>query len=181
VIAVADTLQLLTNTKKPAKMAMSGIGVSSEVVDAYNEFKKEKSPIAFLIFKIHEGKSIIIDAKVMNSDVPTELESALSTGFSKLPIESDKYAVLRSKLLNSPPRYAAITVDYKTDTPQNKVALITWCGDNATVKERMLISSTKDTLVKKLEGANPHQASDQQELEYKEVCDSISKGKAKWN
>ena len=55
------------------------------------------------------------------------------------------------------------------------------CGDNATVKERMLISSTKDTLVKKLEGANPHQASDQQELEYKEVCDSISKGKAKWN
>ena len=35
--------------------------------------------------------------------------------------------------------------------------------------------------MKKLDGANAYQASDEQELEFKEVCDGISKGKAKWN
>ena len=55
------------------------------------------------------------------------------------------------------------------------------CSDNAAVKERMLISSTKDAIVKKLDGANGYQASDESDLEYKAVCDGVSKGKAKWN
>ena len=105
---------------------MSGIGLASELVDDYNEFKKEKSAIAFLIFKIENKKSIVVDQKVMNSEVPALLQEEIGRGFSKVPLESDKYALLRSILSRSPPRYATITVDYKTDTPQNKVALITW-------------------------------------------------------
>ena len=49
------------------------------------------------------------------------------------------------------------------------------------VKERMLISSTKENIVKKLEGSTAYQANDESDLEYKTLCDGVSKGKAKWN
>ena len=160
---------------------MSGIGIDSSLINDYNEFKKEKSSIAFLIFRIENKKSVVVDQKVMKSQVAELLEKEESGGFKKAACESDKYALLRSILSKSAPRYAVIPVEYMTDTSQNKVALITWCSDNANVTERMLISSTKNTLEKKLEGVNSYQASDEQELEYREVCNGVSKGKAKWN
>ena len=105
---------------------MSGIGLDSSVLQEYAEFKKDKSSIAFLIFKIEKEKSIVIEEKVMKDDIPALLEKAESDGFRKQPLESDKYAVLRSKLIKSPPRYATIVVEYRTDTAQNKVACISW-------------------------------------------------------
>jgi len=164
-----------------ANMSMSGIEIDSALIDDYNEFKKEKSNIAFLIFKIDNSKSVVVDQKVMKSEVAELLEKEASAGFKKSSCESDKYALLRSILSKSTPRYAVVPVEYMTDTSQNKLVLITWCSDNANVTERMLISSTKNTLVKKLEGVNSYKASDEQELEYREVCDGVSKGKAKWN
>ena len=160
---------------------MSGIGIDSALIDDYNEFKKERSSIAFLIFKIENNESVVVDQKVMKSEVTELLEKETSGGFKKAACESDKYALLRSILSKSTPRYAVVPVEYMTDTTQTKVVLLTWCSDNANVTERMLISSTKSTLVKKLEGVNPYQASDEQELEYREVCGGVSKGKAKWN
>ena len=162
-------------------LQMSGIEIDSALIADYNEFKKEKSSIAFLIFKIEDKKSVVVDQRVMKSEVAELLEKESSGGFTKAPLESDKYAVLRSILSKSAPRYAVVPVEYSTDTSQSKVALITWCSDNANVTERMLISSTKNTLEKKLEGVNSYQANDEQQLEYREVCDGISRGKAKWN
>ena len=160
---------------------MSGIGIDSALIDDYNEFKRERSSIAFLIFMIENRRSVVLDQKVMKNEVAELLEKEASGGFKKAACESDKYALLRSILSKSAPRYAVVPVEYTTDTSQNKVVLITWCSDNANVTDRMLISSTKNTLEKKLEGVNSYKASDELELEYREVCDGISKGKAKWN
>ena len=160
---------------------MSGIGIDSALIDDYNEFKRERSSIAFLIFKIENSKSVVVDQKVMKSEVADLLKKETCGSFKKASFESDRYALLRSILTKSAPRYAVVPVEYTTDTSQNKVVLITWCSDTANVTDRMLISSTKNTLEKKLEGVTSYKASDEQELEYREVCDGVSKGKAKWN
>ena len=105
---------------------MSGIGLDSSVLQEYNNFQKDKSSVAFLIFKIENQKSVVIEEKVMKDDIPALLEEAESKGFRKQPLESDNYAVLRSKLIKLPPRYATIVVEYKVDTAQKKVACICW-------------------------------------------------------
>jgi len=182
VTTLKDTLEIFENLEVySATMSMSGIGIDGALIDDYNEFKKERSNIAFLIFKIENSKSVVVDQKVMKSEVAELLEKEASSGFKKTACESDKYALLRSILSKSTPRYAVVPVEYMTDTSQNKLVLITWFSDNANVTERMLISSTKNTLEKKLEGVTSYKASDEQELEYREVCDGVSKGKAKWN
>ena len=54
------------------------------------------------------------------------------------------------------------------------------CSDSANVKQRMLHSSTKDALLKKLDGVVPYHASDDSDLDYKAAVTSVSKGKAVW-
>ena len=105
---------------------MSGIGLDSSALEDYNAFKGSKSSTAFLIFKIQDEKVIVVEKKVMKDEVAAQLEEAESNGFRRQPNESDKFALLRSILLKSPPRYAVIVVNYKTDTPQEKVAFIAW-------------------------------------------------------
>ena len=104
---------------------MSGIGIDSALITDYNQFKKEKSSIAFLIFKIENRKSVVLDQEVMKSEAAELLEKEESSGFKKAACESDKYALLRSILSKSVSRYAVIPVEYMADILQNKVALIT--------------------------------------------------------
>ena len=105
---------------------MSGIGIDTEVVTEYQECKKDKSNTAFLIFAIHKEQKVIVEKKVMKDEVPALLEEAVNSGFNKGPHETDKYALLRSILIKSPPRYAVIIAEYDDQGPKTKVTFITW-------------------------------------------------------
>ena len=105
---------------------MSGIGLDTEVITEYQEFKKGKSNTAFLILAIYNDEKVIVEKKVMTDDVPALLEEAVNDGFRKDPHETDKYALLRSILIKSPPRYAVIVAEYNNQGPKTKLAFITW-------------------------------------------------------
>ena len=105
---------------------MSGIGVDNEVMLKYDEVKKATSSLAFAIFAIKNEKQVVLEKSVRNDEVPALLEEAVKEGLKQLPKESDNYALLRSILMKSPPRYAAIKIFFKADTSTDKVALISW-------------------------------------------------------
>ena len=105
---------------------MSGIGLDTNVITEYQECKKDKSNTAFLILAIHNEEKVIVEKKVMKDEVPALLEEAVNGGFRKDPHEVDKYALLRSMLIKSPPRYAVIVAEYKNQGSKTKTAFITW-------------------------------------------------------
>mmetsp|Transcript_50597 Transcript_50597/g.94490 ORF Transcript_50597/g.94490 Transcript_50597/m.94490 type:complete len:137 (+) Transcript_50597:80-490(+) len=112
---------------------MSGVAVSDECQDKYNEIKMKKE-MRYVIFKIQDKKEIVVE----------------STGPA-----SEKYEDFVKKLPEAEPRYALIDYDYmSTDgRPQSKLCFVFWSPDDKTsVKDRMLYASSKDALKKKMPG-----------------------------
>ena len=76
-------------------------------------------------------------------------------------------------------RYLVYDFDFQTDDgrPQDKLMFITWNPDDGAIKQKMLYSSSKDALKKKLVGfAKELNATDFDEISYEEV---LAKAKAK--
>merc|ERR1712232_194653 len=77
------------------------------------------------------------------------------------------------------PRYALVDVDYETDDgrPQNKLTFVFWSPDDkCSVKDKMIYSSTKDTLKKKFVGIMKEvQANDASDLEWKQIVDLMNR------
>ena len=62
-----------------------------------------------------------------------------------------------------------VAVECKIDTPQQKVVLIKGCIDGADITEIMLVSSTRHTHAKKLDGVNSYKVRDGRKFERREV------------
>jgi cofilin len=57
---------------------------------------------------------------------------------------------------------------------RNKILFIVWAPDSAKIKEKMLITSSKDAVKKKLVGIGKEiQATDASEIAYKEILDQV--------
>ena len=162
-------------------MTLSGIAVTDDAVQEYlNNFQKAGSSLAFIIYDIvnvpEKPKAHMIDIfqKVARAEVADLLAEAEAEGFKKLSEEPEDYALLRHILTKGeqPPRYATIIVTRPDKS--TKIVLLTWCSNNAPVKKRMLISSSKDELRKKLNGVHYLiQASDEDDLSYAEVLKAV--------
>ncbi|XP_074662314.1 uncharacterized protein LOC141914879 [Tubulanus polymorphus] len=72
-------------------------------------------------------------------------------------------------------RYAIFDVSYDAGNgderaPREKLCLIMWSPDNATIKQKMLYTSSSDALKKKLEGISKHlQATDMDEISWETI------------
>lgn len=153
-------------------MSVSGVKLAAEALNAYEAFKKQKSCVAFLIFNVVKS-DIVVEEEVLDEQVPALLAQAKAEGFNQTATEPDKYALLRSRLLKSGPRYATILLKHTKSGEtrgSEKVTYIMWCKDDSAVRQRMLISTSKDAIVKKLVGLHIKcEANDESEIQYEHV------------
>jgi len=125
----------------------SGVAVSDECVSKYQDLKLGKS-LRYVLFKLSEDlKEVQVD-KTAPSGAPYEefLES--------LPPNDCRYGVYDFE-------YTA-----EDGGQRNKIVFVLWAPDSAKIKPKMLYTSSKDALRKKLVGiATEVQATDRSEID----------------
>ncbi|KAH3851354.1 uncharacterized protein LOC127874728 isoform X2 [Dreissena polymorpha] len=103
-------------------MASSGCQVAQDAKDQFKALKERKLESDYVVFKIEKEKEVIVD-KIGGADETFE--------------DFAKY------LKNTGPRYAVYNVK-KGNT--DRLLLVSWISDNAKIKEKMVYSSTLNTL-----------------------------------
>jgi len=136
-------------------MAMTGVTISAECQKEFNEMKLKKHS-RFLVFKIENKKEIIIETQ-------GEREK--------------KYSDFAAALPPAEPRYAVCDVDYTTndDMENSKLVFFHWSPENSKVKDKMLYAASKDTIKNALQCAEEVQATDNDEIDEKEIVKKFRK------
>mmetsp|Transcript_14262 Transcript_14262/g.19766 ORF Transcript_14262/g.19766 Transcript_14262/m.19766 type:complete len:139 (+) Transcript_14262:1498-1914(+) len=133
---------------------MSGIQVTDEVVNVYNEIKmghKHK----YALLRISDNLEEVIVEKTSN--------------------EPD-YATFVAELPKNDCRYAIYDLSFQSDDggERSKILFVVWAPDSAKIKQKMLITSTKDSVKKKLVGIGKEiQATDLSEIALEEVTAQV--------
>ena len=91
----------------------------------YDKFKKDKSGVAYLIFNVLKS-NIVVEEEVRFEEVANLLAEVKEKGFSQTATEPDHYALLRSRLLDSGPRYATVLLAPKSNPASSKIVYIMW-------------------------------------------------------
>lgn len=114
----------------------SGIVPTDECVSCFNDMKL-KHDRKWMIFKI-DGKEIV---KEKEGDKEATYEQFLST---------------LKEVAENEPRYAVVDYHFETTDgrPQDKLLFIAWSPDTCGVKPKMTYASSKDALLKKLNGVH---------------------------
>jgi len=134
----------------------SGVAVNDDCVTVYNELKLgHKSK--FVIFRITDDySSIVVDHVAPTTDTYDTFESSL-------PPNDCRYAVY----------------DFEWDAQEGKrgkILFVLWAPDAAKVKSKMLYTSSKDNLRKKLVGVGTEiQATDRSEISYDYVLEKVNR------
>jgi cofilin len=140
-------------------MSVSGVTIDDECLKCFNTMKIRHDK-RYIIFKITDDQKQICIEK-------TGEKSATYNDFRKELLESDG------------PRYAV--VDYEitkaeTGLTQDKLVFIFWCPDTCKIKLKMLYASSKDSLIKPLNGiAKLVQANDAEAIEESEIQAILSR------
>jgi len=130
------------------KTQASGVTVHDEIAGLYQDFKLQKTPTRFYTYKI-ENKKVIIVAS-------SGERSATYEDFCK-------------DLPESEPRYGLIDLEFKTKDgrPTSKLVFISWIPDSSSIREKMLYSSSKESMKAALNGVGIHiNATDNSELDF---------------
>eukprot|EP00929_Paragymnodinium_shiwhaense_P005022 TRINITY_DN1063_c0_g1_i3.p1 TRINITY_DN1063_c0_g1~~TRINITY_DN1063_c0_g1_i3.p1 ORF type:complete len:143 (+),score=67.70 TRINITY_DN1063_c0_g1_i3:93-521(+) len=139
----------------------AGVKVVDECIDKYNEIKMKKS-LRYVTFMIKDKKEVVVDAEG-----------------AKEGEEGNGWDAFCKALPEDQPRYALVDVDYETEDgrPQNKLTFVYWSPDDKTsVKDKMIYSSTKDTLKKKFVGIMKEvQANDMTDLAWKDILEYMNR------
>lgn len=137
----------------------SGVVTSEDCVAVFNEIKMKKT-LKYVIFKLSDDfKKIVVENKREKPAVFQDLVNALP---------------------KNEPRYAVYECDTKKadGTGGAKLVLITWVPDGeggASVKQKMMYSSSKAALKKICDGAKEYQANDASDLNEEEISVRASK------
>ena len=132
----------------------SGVVANDEVVTTFNEIKmghKHK----YAIFKLSNDLTEVVLESTSN-------EPSWESFITALPPKSCRYVVY--------------DFDYQSDDggDRSKILFIVWAPDSAKIKEKMLITSSKDAVKKKLVGIGKEiQATDASEIDIKEVTSQV--------
>ncbi|KAL9008683.1 MAG: hypothetical protein Q9173_006212 [Seirophora scorigena] len=153
-----------------AIMSKSGVTVTPECIEKFNELKLGKS-IKYIIYKLSDDYKEIV------------VEEASTDG---------EWENFQSKIMNAKasykgkegkgPRYAVYDFQYELDGGEgtrNKIVFISWSPDEGTlVFPRMTYASSKEALKNALNGLGAEvQANNEDEIEYSTILKDISKGK----
>ena len=134
---------------------MSGITVTDEVVTAYNELKLQHKN-KYVIFRISDDyKEVVVDKYG----------------------GSGSYSDFTAELTGSQCRYGIVDYEYQTADGRStsKILFVVWAPDSAPIKAKMLITSTKDAVKKKLVGIGIEvQATDFSELQPERFADKLN-------
>ena len=134
---------------------MSGITVTDDVVTAYNELKLQ-----------HKNKYVIFRISDDNKEVIVEKYGGAGT-----------YADFTGELKATECRYGVVDYEYQTADGRStsKILFVVWAPDSAPIKSKMLITSTKDAVKKKLVGIGIEvQATDFSELQPESFKDRLN-------
>merc|ERR1719188_2584655 len=116
-------------------------------MELFEQIKMKKN-LKFVTFKLTDDKKVIVP------ELQGPKENTYDDFIAALPSEE--------------PRYAVVDVDFETSDgrPQSKLCFFYWSPDDfASVKQRMVYSSSKDALRKKMNGIGKEiQANDQGDL-----------------
>ena len=141
-------------------MQSTGVGVSDEVVNQFNDFKLKRAPYnnRYYIYKINDAGTTI------------EIESAGDI--------SKSYDDFMGALPPNEPRYGVVDLEFVTDDgrPTSKLVFMSWVPDTSRVKAKMLYAGSKDALKKSLVGVGIHlSATDSSELALDYVLASVKR------
>merc|ERR1711862_143693 len=133
----------------------SGVAVSDEVVTKYQELKLGHQH-RFIFFKLTDGLKEVVFEKAC-------------------PPKSD-FAEFVASLPASDCRYAVYDFEYKAEDggDRGKIVFVLWCPDTAKIKSKMIYTSSKDAIRKKLVGIGTEiQATDKAEIAYEAVLEKV--------
>ncbi|PRP76932.1 hypothetical protein PROFUN_06210 [Planoprotostelium fungivorum] len=152
-----STQQLSVLSVNSLEVMASGVGVSDEVVTKFQDLKLGKS-LRYIIYKLNETSTEVVVEKTAPA--------------------SATYAEFQSSLPPNDCRYAVF--DFEFSTPdggsRNKIVFILWAPDGSKIKPKMLYTSSKADLRKKLVGiATEVQATDASEIDHASVLEKVSK------
>lgn len=131
-------------------VSMSGVTMDPVCLERFEQMKL-KHDLRYIIFKIENKKTIVVDAE---GDKSKSYEDFLTV----LPKDA--------------PRYCLVDVDYttKSGADHSKVVFVFWSPDDGPVREKMLYASSKDSIKKAMPGIQLEvQANDMDDVEKKAV------------
>ena len=135
----------------------SGVGVSDEFITKYQELKLGKS-LRYIVYKLNEDNTSV----VVEKSAPA----------------SASYADFVKELPPNDCRYAVYDFEFNVEDggKRNKIVFVLWAPDSSKIKPKMLYTSSKADLRKKLVGiATEIQATDASEIDYEAVLEKASR------
>eukprot|EP01115_Flamella_aegyptia_P002279 TRINITY_DN136299_c0_g1_i1.p1 TRINITY_DN136299_c0_g1~~TRINITY_DN136299_c0_g1_i1.p1 ORF type:complete len:141 (+),score=65.52 TRINITY_DN136299_c0_g1_i1:84-506(+) len=134
----------------------SGVGVDDEVVTKFQELKLGHQ-YRYLTFKLSSDNTKVV--------------------LDEVGQPSAKYDEFRAKLPATDCRYAIFDLEFDVEgAKRNKILFILWAPDSAKIKSKMLYTSSKADLKKKLVGIGSEiQATDSSEIDYETILDKAQR------
>jgi len=135
----------------------SGVGVEDEVITKFQELKLNHS-YRYIIYKLSDDSTkIVVDTSAPKNATYDEFQKAL-------PQNDCRYAVFDLEFQSA------------EGGQRNKILFVLWAPDSAKIKQKMLYTSSKADIRKKLVGiATEVQATDNSEIDYQTVLDKAQK------
>jgi len=133
----------------------SGVAVSDECVTKYQELKLGHS-LKYIIYKLSDDLREIVVDKAAGAEAT--------------------YEQFQKDLPDNDCRYAVYDFEYIAEDggPRNKILFVLWAPDSAKVKPKMMYTSSKDGLRKKLVGVGTEiQATDRAEIDKEQVREKV--------
>lgn len=124
---------------------MSGVTINGDVVDAFTKVKSGKAK--FAVFRISDDKkTVIVDENSENEFKRGGSAAAFEQFREALPEKQCRYGVYYAEL--------ACKGSDGIKGIREKLIFVTWAPDNAGIRDKMLIASSKDSLKKAFIGIN---------------------------
>merc|ERR1712018_454070 len=152
------------NLKKSPKMARAGVAVNNQCIKMWEKLKLKK--IKACAFKLSSNlQEIVVDE---DSVIETGTADAWKKFTSALPETECRYAIYDVEMM----------VDLGSGIPpgvRTKLTFIAWSPEKSKIRQRMVFSSSKDAVRKKLDGCQVDwQLTSADELEASDRIDDLS-------
>mmetsp|Transcript_78039 Transcript_78039/g.168754 ORF Transcript_78039/g.168754 Transcript_78039/m.168754 type:complete len:139 (+) Transcript_78039:32-448(+) len=112
-------------------MASTGVTVSDEAINQFNELKLKRITPKFITYNITDG--------MINTEIVGESEE-FEDFLSALPPDDCRYAIYDMNFTTTDGR------------PGNKLVMVAWAPDSAKVKSKMVYAGSKDAFTRSLVG-----------------------------
>ncbi|KAI1813629.1 hypothetical protein GGS20DRAFT_552561 [Poronia punctata] len=136
-------------------MAQSGVTVSQECINAFNELKARKCK--FIIMKLSDNFREIVVEETSKDDDWENFRQKLSDAKSSAGLPDHRYAIYDFKISDAENRV------------REKILFMAWAPDDAKLKTKMVYATSKEALKRSLSITNDLHAASNADIEYSSV------------